>query len=180
MIYTSKEQRNLWVARLIMRFSSVQSLSHVWLFLTRELQHTRLPCPLPNTRARSDSCPLSRWCYPTISSSVVPISSCFQSFPASGSFPMSQLEKVAKVLELQVSISPSNEYSGLISFRMYWSNLLAVQETLESSPAPWFKSINSLVLNFLSGPALTYMHDYWKIHSFDYMDLCWQSNVSAF
>ena len=73
---------------------------------------------------------------------------------------MSQLEKVAKVLELQVSISPSNEYSGLISFRMYWSNLLAVQETLESSPAPRFKSINSLVLNFLYGPALTYIHDY--------------------
>ena len=55
------------------------------------LQHTRLPCPSPTPRTRSNSCPLSRWCHPTISSSVVPFSSCLQSFPASGSFPMSQL-----------------------------------------------------------------------------------------
>ena len=55
------------------------------------LQHTRLPCPSPTPRTRSNSCPLSRWCHPTISSSVVPVSSCLQSFPASGSFPMSQL-----------------------------------------------------------------------------------------
>ena len=55
------------------------------------LQHTRLPCPSPTPRAYSNSCPLSRWCHPTISSSVVPFSSCLQSFSASGSFPMSQL-----------------------------------------------------------------------------------------
>ena len=54
------------------------------------LQHTRLPCPSPTPGAYSDSCPLSRWCYPAISSSVVPFSSCLQSFPASRSFPMSQ------------------------------------------------------------------------------------------
>ena len=54
------------------------------------LQHARLPCPSPTPRAYSNSCPLSRWCHPTISSSVVPFSSCLQSFPASGSFPMSQ------------------------------------------------------------------------------------------
>ena len=54
------------------------------------LQHARLPCPSPTPRARSNSCPLSRWCHPTISSSVIPFSSCLQSFPASGSFPMSQ------------------------------------------------------------------------------------------
>ena len=56
-----------------------------------ELQHTRLPCPSPTPRAYSNSCLLSRWCHPTISSSVVPFSSCLQSFPVSGSFPMSQL-----------------------------------------------------------------------------------------
>ena len=54
------------------------------------LQHARLPCPSPTPRACSNSCPLSRWCHPTISSSVVPFSSCLQSFPASGSFPVSQ------------------------------------------------------------------------------------------
>ena len=71
------------------QFSSVQSLSHVsW--RPHGLQHTRLPCPSPTRRAYSNSCPSSRWCHPTISSSVVPFSSCLQSFPESGSFPMSQ------------------------------------------------------------------------------------------
>ena len=67
------------------------------------LQHTRLPCPLPTPGVYSDSCPLSWWCHPAISSSVVPFSSCLQSFPASGSFPMSQLlHQVTKVLEFQL------------------------------------------------------------------------------
>ena len=65
------------------------------------------------------------------------------------------------------SISPSNEYSGLIFFRMDWLDLLAVQGTLESFPAQQFKSINSLMLSFLYGPTLTSIHDYWKNHSFD-------------
>ena len=66
------------------------------------LQHARLPCPLPSFRVCSNSCPVSQWCHPTIFSSVVPFSSCLQSFPASGSFLMSQLfHQVAKVLELQ-------------------------------------------------------------------------------
>ena len=59
-----------------------------------------------------------------------------------------------------------HEYSGLISFRMDWLDLLAVQGTQESSPSPQFKSINSLVLSFLYGPILTSIHDYWKNHSF--------------
>jgi len=66
------------------------------------------------------------------------------------------------------SISPSNEYSGLISFRIHWLDLFAVQGTLpESFPTPWFKSINSSALSFLYGPTLTSVHDYWKNHSFD-------------
>ena len=69
---------------------TVQSLSRVQLFVTHELQHTRLPCPSPSPGACSNSCPSSWWCHPTISSSVVPFSSCPQSFPASGSFPISQ------------------------------------------------------------------------------------------
>ena len=79
------------------------------------------------------------------------------------------------------NISPSNEHPGLISFRMNWLDLLAVQGTLKSLLQHHsFKSINSLVLSFLYSPTLTSIHDYWKNHSFDYMDLCWQSNVSAF
>ena len=69
----------------------VQSLSHVWLLRPHGLQHARLPCPSPTPGVYSNSCPLSRWCHLTISSSVVPFSSCLQSFPASGSFPMCQL-----------------------------------------------------------------------------------------
>ena len=71
-------------------FSSVQSLSHVPLFVTPRMQHTRLPCPSPTPRACSSARPSSRWCNTTISSSVILFSSCLQSFPESGSFPMSQ------------------------------------------------------------------------------------------
>ena len=85
-----------------------------------------------------------------------------------------------KYWSFSFSISPSNEYSGLISFRMDWLDLLAVQGTLKSSPTPQFKSINSLVLSFLYGPILTSIHDYWKNHTFEYMDLCKQSDGSAF
>ena len=75
------------------------------------------------------------------------------------------------------NISPSNEHPGLISFRMDWLDLLAVQG---SSPTPQFKSITSLALSFLYSPTLTSIHDHWKNHSLDQTDLCWQSNVSAF
>ena len=78
------------------------------------------------------------------------------------------------------SISPSNEYLGLISFRIDWLDRPAVQGTLKSSPRPQFKSINFLALSFLHSPVLTSTPDYWKNHSFDYMDLCQQSNVFAF
>ena len=80
-----------------------------------------------------------------------------------------------------VSISPSNEYSGLISFRIDRFDLSAFQETLKSLLlTSQFESISSLVLNPLYGPTLTCVNDYWKNHSFYYMDLCWQSNVSTF
>ena len=78
------------------------------------------------------------------------------------------------------SISPSNEYSGLISFRIDWLDLLAVQGTLKSLLQHQLKSINSSGLSFPYGPTLTFTHEYWKNHSLDQMDLCWQSNVSAF
>ena len=72
-------------------YSSVQSLSRVWLFATHEPQHTRPPCPSSPPGVHPNPCPSSQWCHPVISSSVIPFSSCPQSFPASGSFPMSQL-----------------------------------------------------------------------------------------
>ena len=68
------------------------------------LQHARLPCPLPSPGACSNSCPLSQWCHPTISSSFVPFSSCLQSFPASGSFPMSQFITLEKGMASYFSI----------------------------------------------------------------------------
>ena len=97
------------------------------------LQHTRPPCPSPTPRAYSNSCPSHQWCHPTISSFVVPFSSCLQSFPAARSFPMSQFFasiRWPKYWSFSFSVSPSNEYSGLISFRMDWLDLLVVQGTL--------------------------------------------------
>ena len=72
-----------------------------------------------------------------------------------------------KYWSFSFNISPSNEHSGLISFRMDWLDLLALQETLKSSPTPQFKSINSSALSFLYSPTLTFIHDYWKNHSLD-------------
>ena len=99
-------------------FSSVQSSVMSYFLWPHGLQHTRLPCPSPTPGAYSNSCPLSRWCHPTISSSVIPFSSCLQSFPASGSFPTSQFIRWPNYWSFSFSISPSNEYSGLISFRI--------------------------------------------------------------
>ena len=134
------------------------------------LQQARLPCPSPALRACSNSCPSNWCCHPT----SYPLSS-----PSPPAFNLSQHQglsqwvssshQAAQVLEFQsFSISPSSEYSGLISFRMDWLDLLAVQGTLkESSATSQFKSINSSVLSFLYGPALTSIHDYWKNHSFE-------------
>ena len=96
------------------------------------LQHTRPPYPAPTPRVYSNSSPLSWRCHPTISSSVIPFFSGLQSFPALGSFPMSQFFILdGQSLEFHLQ-DPSNEYSGLISFRKDWLDLLAVQETLKS------------------------------------------------
>ena len=98
------------------------------------LQHTRPPCPSRNSGVYSNSCPLSWWCHPTISSSVVPFSSHLQSFLASGSFPMSQFfTSSGQSIEVSASTSvlPMN-ISGLISLGMDWLDLLAVQGTLKS------------------------------------------------
>ena len=97
------------------------------------LQHARLSCPSPSSGACSNSCPLSQWCHPTISFSVVPFFSCLQSFPAIRVFSNESVLRIRwpKYWSFSFSISPSNEYSGLISFGMDFLDLLAVQGTLK-------------------------------------------------
>ena len=93
-----------------------------------ESQHARPPCPSPTLRVYPNPCPLSRWCHPTISSSVIPLSSCPQSSPASGSFQMSQLFASGG----QGRVSASTSVLLMICFMMDWMDLLAVQGTLKS------------------------------------------------
>ena len=98
-----------------------------------EPQHARPPCPSPTPRVYPNSRPLGRWCHPTISSSVVLLSSCPQSFPASGYFQKSALHiRWPKNWSFSFSINPSNEHPGQISLRMDWLDVLAVQGTLKS------------------------------------------------
>ena len=140
------------------------------------LQHARFPCPSLSPGICLNSCASSRWCHPTISSSVTSFSFCPQSFPASGSFPIGRIFiSSSRSIGASASVLPMN-----ISFRINWFDLLAAQGTLKSFPTSQFKSINSLAFSLLYGPTLTSIHDYWKNHSFDYMDLCKQSDASAF
>ena len=115
----------------VLQFSSViQSCPTLW---HHESQHTRPPCPSPTPGLHSDSHPSSQWCHPAISSSVVPFSSCPQSLPASVFSSESTLRmRWPKYWCLSFSILPSKEIPGLISFRMDWLDLLAVQGTLKS------------------------------------------------
>ena len=133
------------------------------------LQHTRPPCPSPTPRAYSNSCSLSQWCHPTISSSVIPFSSCLQSFPASGSFQISQLfTSGGQVLEFQLQ---HRSFQWIFRTDFLQNGLVgspcSPRDCHESSLWTQFKSINSLVLSFLYSPTLTSIHDYWKNHSFD-------------
>ena len=135
-----------------------------------ELQHARPPCPSPTFRVYPNSCPLSRLCHPTISSSIVPFSSCcLQSFPASGSFQMSQFfasggQSIG--ISASTSVLPMNIQDWFPLGWTGWISLLS-KELSRVFPKPQFKSINSSVLNFLYSPTLTSIHDYWKNHSLD-------------
>ena len=145
------------------------------------LQHTRLPCPSPIPRACSSSYPSSQWCHPTISSSVVPFSSCLQSFPALGSFPMSQLFASGGQgigASVAASVLPMNIQGWFLLGLTGWISLQSKGQA--SSPAPQFKGTNSLVLSLFYCPSLTSVHDYRTNHSFGYTELCRQSNALAF
>ena len=136
-----------------------------------ESQHTRPPCPLPSPRVHSNSRPSSRWCHPATSSSVVPFSSCPQFLPASVFSNESTLRmRWPKYWSFSFSITPSKEHPGLISFRMDWLDLLALQGTLKSlllHHSSKFFGINSSALSFLHSPSFTSIHDHWKNHSLD-------------
>ena len=113
------------------QFSHSVMSDSLWL---HESQHARPPCPSPTPGVYSNSCPLSWWCHPAISFSVVPFSPCPQSLTAPRSFPNESTLHVRwpKYWSFSFSISPSNEHPGLISFRMDLLDLLAVQRTLKS------------------------------------------------
>ena len=162
-----------------MQFSSVAQLCPT--LRPHGLQLTRLPCPSPTPGACSTH-------VHQVNDAIQP--SYPLSSPSSPAFNISQHQVFAsksvlcirwpKCWNFSFTISPSSEYSGLISFRMDWFDLQRPRDSQESSPTPQLKGINSLALSFLYGPTLTSIHDYWKNHSFDYMDFCQQSNVLFF
>ena len=102
-------------------FSSLQSLSRIWLFATIETQHARPPYPSPTPEVHPNSCPLNQWCHPTISSSVVPFSSCIRVFSNESTL----LMKWPKYWSFSLNISPSNEHPGLIS--LGWTSWISLQ-----------------------------------------------------
>ena len=133
------------------------------------LHHVRPPCPSQSPKVCSNSCPLSQWCQPTISSSVVPFSFCPQSFPASGSFPVSWLfTSGGQSTGASASVLPMNNQS---LFPLGLTDLISLMSKglLESFSGPQFKSIHSLALSFLYNPTLTSIHDCKKNHSFDFL-----------
>ena len=147
------------------------------------LQHARLPCPSLSPRAYSIPCPLSRWCHPTSHPLSSPSPPALNLSHHQGLFQwVGSSYQVAKVLGLQLH-HQSFQWIYRVDFLWDWLfDLLAVQGTLKSllqhhnSKA----SIHWLALSLLYGPNLTSIHDFWKNHSFDYMGLCQQSNVSPF
>ena len=152
----------------IEQFSSVQLLSHVRLFVTPWTAASQASLSITNSRSLVKLMSLESvmpsnhlfLCHPLLPSSICPSIRVFSNESAL------QI-RWPKYWSFSFSISPFNEYSGLISFRIDWLDLLAVQGTLkkESSPTPQFKSISSSVLSFLHSP--THIHTDWKNHSLD-------------
>ena len=129
---------------------------------------SRLPCPSPIPGACSNLCPSNWWCHPTILFSVVPFSSCPQSFPASGAFPVSQLFTGGQSIGALAlaSVLPMTIQGWFPLGLTGWISLLSKGLSRVFSNTK-VQSINSLALSLLFGPTLTSVHDYWKNHSFD-------------
>ena len=149
--------------------SSVQSLSHVWLFMTLWTAACQASLSTTNSQSLLNSCPFIWWWHPTISSSVTHFFSHLQSFPASGSFQMSQFfasggQSIGVLAS--ASVLPMNIQHW---FPLGWTGLISLQSKGLSrvSPTPQFKSINSSMFGLLYGPTLISIHDYWKNHSLD-------------
>ena len=142
------------------------------------LQHARHPCPSLSPEVCLKSCPLSWWCHLTISSSATLFSFCLQSCLTSGFFFFFQwvgsLHQVAKAWEFQLQ---HQSFQWIFRFDFLWDwpvgSPFCPRDSQESSPTLQFKSINSLVLSLLYGPALTVGHDTWENHGFDYVNLYW-------
>ena len=133
------------------------------------LQYARAPCPSPTPGVHPNPCPLSQWCHPAISSSVIPFSSRPQSFPAPGSFQMSQLFASggqSTGVSASTSVLPMNAQDWFPLGWTGWISLLSKRLSRVFS-TPQLRSINSSVLSFLYSPTLTYIHDHWKNHSLD-------------
>ena len=164
---TKEETQKSWAVMSSVQFSSVA-------------QSCPTPCnpmdcstpglpSITNSGVYSNPCPLSRWCHPTISSSVIPFSSCPQSFPTWGSSQISQLfasggQSIG--VSASTSVLPMNTQDWSPLGWTGWISLLS-KGSQESSPTPQFKSINSSALSFLYSPTLTSIHDHWKNHSLD-------------
>ena len=151
---------------LALQFCSVQSSSHVQFFVTPWSACAMPPCPLPTPRVYSNSCPLSRWCIQSAHPLLSPSPPTFPplSFPASGSFQMSQLFTAGGQ-----SIGVSASASVLPMNTQDWSPLgwlvgspCSPRDSQESSPTPQFQGINSWPFSFLCSPTLTSLHDYWQ------------------
>ena len=139
------------------------------------LLHSRIPCQSPIPGVYSTSCPLSWWCHPTISSSVIPLSSCLQTSPASGSFPMSQFftsggqniraSASASVLSMNVQDWFPLGWTGLISLQSKGLSRVFCNTTVQKHQFS--------VLSLLYGPTLKLVYDSWRSHSFsfNYTDL---------
>ena len=141
-----------------------------------ELQHARLPCPSPTPGACSNPCPLRQWCHLNLSSSVIPFSSCLQSFPASESFSVSQFFSSggqSTGISTSASVLPMNIQDWFPLGLTGWISLQSKGLSRVFS-IPQFKSINSLAFSFLYSSTLTSIHDHWKNHSLDQTGLCWQ------
>ena len=152
--------------------SSAQLLSCVQLFATPWTAEWQASLSVTNFQSLLKFmslwtwCHHHRWCHPIISSSVVPFSSCLQSFPASGSFPMRQFFTSMARASASASVLPMNIKDWFLLGLIGWISLQS-KGSQESSPTPQFKSIHSSTFFFLYGPTLTSIHDYWTNHSFD-------------
>ena len=152
---------------LVIHFSSVQFSRSV---MSNYSQPHQAFLSNTNSQSLSNSYLLSRWCHPTISSSVIPIFSCLQPFPASS--PVFSNESFLHIMwpkywSFSFNISPSNEYSGLISFKIDRFDLLAVQGILKIFSNTTVQKHQFFSAQLSSSPTLTFIHDHWKNHSLD-------------